>query len=670
MSILTFTDNKLIRKFDGETIWIEPWGKNALRIRCTRLAKMPEENWALLPVNSSEVEVKVNGNSGFIRNGNVIAEINEYGFIKIKNSKGDVLLEEYWQTRIDKNNKISLQIPGRELKPIPGGLYKAKVVFKGCNDEKMYGLGQHQEPFLNLKGCEFELSQRNSQATVPFIISNRGYGFLWNNPAVGRVTFAKNGTQWVAEVTKTIDYWVTTGENIEEIIENYTEVTGRYPPIPYFATGFWQSKLRYHSQDEVLEVAREYKKRGLPLSVIVIDFFHWPQQGEWRFDPKYWPDPEKMVKELKDMGIEVMVSIWPTVDPRSCNYQEMKEKGYLVQTDRGIRTQMLCQGNEVFVDFTNPEAGEYVWNKVKENYFKYGIRIFWLDEAEPEYSVYDFDNYRYSLGPCLEVGNIYPFYYAKAFYEGLKKEGINDVLNLVRCAWAGSQRYGALVWSGDIHSNFKTLRKQVAAGLNMALSGIALWTTDIGGFFGGDPKDPKFQELIVRWFQYGVFCPVCRLHGYREPTAQDVGNNDTGMHDFDTCGPNEVWSFGDKAYEIIKELLFLRERLRPYIAEQFKLTHERGTPIMRPLFYDFPQDDITWEIEDEYMFGPDILVAPVLYEGATSRRVYLPAGVKWVDVNYGKIYEGGQWIDSYYAPLEVVPVFVRESAPVLDCFRR
>ncbi|SNX52868.1 glycoside hydrolase family 31 protein [Thermoanaerobacterium sp. RBIITD] len=663
-SIFRTEINRLIWEYNGEKIWIEPWGKDSLRLRCTMEAQMPENrDWALLPQPEIKVEIKIDEKCASITNGKLTCRINENGFVKFENEKGETLLAERWQNRQNVNNRISLMIPGRELKPIPGGLYKAIVRFEGIEGEKFYGLGQRQEPFLNLKGCELELAQRNSQVNIPFVLSNRGYGFLWHNPAYGRVSFARNCTTWVAEVTPLIDYWVTAGDTPAEIVEKYMEVTGKPPMMPYFASGFWQCKLRYRTQEELLDVVREYKRRGLPISVIVIDFFHWQQQGEWCFDPKYWPDPEGMVKELKEMGVELMVSIWPTVDPRSRNYSEMKRKGYLVRTERGFRTQMIFKGNEVFVDFTNPDAQKYVWNKVKENYFRYGIRIFWLDEAEPEYSVYDFDNIRYYLGPNLEVGNIYPMLYAKAFYDGMMQEGINDVINLARCAWAGSQRYGAAVWSGDIHSNFETLRKQVCAGLNMGLSGIPWWTTDIGGFFGGDPNDKKFRELIIRWFQYGTFCPIFRLHGYRLPTGENISDGDTDIHDVDTCGPNEVWSFGEEAYEIIKDLLFLRERLRPYIMEQMKAAHEKGTPPMRPLFYDFPNDNEAWNIEDQFMFGPDILVAPVLYEGARSREVYLPSGTEWRDVNSGLVYDGGQYIKCD-APLKIIPLFTRKEASI------
>lgn len=661
-NLFTVKKNRLIRSYDGEELWVEPWGENSLRVRCTREAQMPEgKDWALLPQPECKAEIKVGKNNASIANGNVICLINEYGLVRFINRDGRGLLSERWQTRLDNNNHVSLGICGRELKPIPGGAYSATVRFDGNENERFYGLGQRQDPFLNLKGCELELAQRNSQVNIPFVISSLDYGFLWNNPAYGRVSLARNCTQWIAGVTHLIDYWVTAEDTPADIVERYTQVTGRVPMLPDFAAGFWQCKLRYRTQEELLEVAREYKRRSLPISVIVADFFHWPQQGEWRFDPKYWPDPEAMVKELKDMGIELMVSIWSTVDPRSQNYSEMKQKGYLVHTDRGVRTQIICLGNEVFFDATNPDAQKYVWNKVKHNYFKYGIRLFWLDEAEPEFRPYDFDNIRYHLGPNLEVGNVYPLMYAKAFYDGMVKEGVTDVINLARSAWAGSQRYGAAVWSGDIHSNFQTLRNQFCAGLNIGLSGIPWWTTDIGGFFGGDPQDSKFRELIIRWFQYGVFCPLFRLHGYRLPTGEGVESEDTGEFDFNTCGPNEVWSFGNEAYEIIKELMFMRERLHPYIMAQMKVAHEKGTPPMRPLFYDFPDDKQAWNVEDELMFGPDILVAPVLHEGVRFREVYLPKGAKWKDVNTGRTYNGGQYVECD-APLKAIPVFLRDEA--------
>lgn len=658
--------NCLIREYDNEKITVEPWGENSLRFLCIKENDVPHSKlWALLPQDNNNASISINEKEASITNGKITCHINEHGMVQFLNEKNQILLSEHWQDRNVKGNPAALLIPGRELKPIPGGKYKSTVYFKSNDNEKIYGMGQHQEPYLNLKGCELELAQRNSQVNIPFMLSSLGYGFLWNNPAYGHATMARNHTKWTSEVTSSIDYWITAGNTPSEIMEMYTQVTGRVPMMPEFASGFWQCKLRYQTQEELLEVAREYKRRKLPLSVIVIDFFHWPQQGEWCFDLRYWPDPEAMVKELKEMNVELMVSVWPTVDPSSSNYEEMKAKGYLANTDRGVRTQLICRGNEVFFDATNPSAQKYVWNKVKNNYFKYGIKVFWLDEAEPEIRPYDFDNIRYYLGPNLEVGNIYPALFAKAFYDGMSQEGIHNPINLVRCAWAGSQRYGAAVWSGDIHSSFEAFRTQIRAGLNIGLSGIPWWTTDIGGFSGGDPENPSFRELLIRWFQYGTFCPLFRLHGFRKAPViekkETGGAAESGARDFETCGPNEVWSFGDEAYSILKKFLLLRERLRPYIMTQMKAAHEKGTPPMRPLFYDFPEDEKSWDIDDEFLFGPDILVAPVIYEGARSRNVYLPEGAQWTEVNTGKIHTGGQWIECQ-APLETIPLFLKDNA--------
>lgn len=653
----------LVWEYNCEKLWIQPWGKNSLRVHSSMEGEINiPKDWALLPQEDCHPTIRIYENEAKIENGKIYAEIDVRGKITFYNQKGAVLLEEYVRNRNDINQfSSSLNIEAREFKPILGGDYQLIMRFESNPKEKLYGMGQYQQPNLNLKNCILELAHRNSQASVPFAVSSSGYGFLWNNPAIGKASFGANVTEWIAYSTKQLDYWITSGDTPAEIVENYGRATGTVPMIPEYAMGFWQCKLRYQTQEELLEVAKEYKKRGIPLSVIVIDFFHWPKQGEWKFDLEYWPDPEKMVQELKEMGIELMVSIWPTVDKTSENYEEMLAKGYLVRTDRGIRTTMDFLGDTVFLDTTHPGAREYVWEKAKKNYYEKGIKIFWLDESEPEYSVYDFDTYRYYLGSNMQVGNIYPVLYAKTFFEGMKQEGQQNIINLLRCAWAGSQRYGALVWSGDIDSSFRALRNQFAAGLNMGLAGIPWWTTDIGGFHGGNPDDPAFRECIIRWFQYGAFCPVFRLHGDREPHAEPLGKSGGGM--CASGAANEVWSYGEEAYTIFKKYLFIREKLKPYITQVMAEAHEKGTPVIRPLFYDFPEDMCAWEIEDEYMFGPDILVAPILSEGLRARKIYLPTAEIWRDAHSNHSYEGGQWID-YAAPLDIIPLFLRDSSNI------
>ncbi|MDR1106577.1 MAG: family 31 glucosidase, partial [Treponema sp.] len=455
MSDFTREGNRLVYRYDAEKVWIESWGENSLRVRGTKMAEMPECDWALLPPGPCAAGITIGEEGASIRNGKIEARINSAGKISVYNSGGVLLLDEYVRNRRDITSKTcsALEIEAREYKPIIGGGYEITVRFESPDaGERIYGMGQYQQPFLNLKGADLELAHRNSQASVPFALSSLGYGFLWNNPAVGRAVFGKNVTSWEAKSSKLIDYWITAGDSPREIEEAYARATGTVPMMPGYAMGFWQCKLRYQTQEELLGVAREYKKRGLPISVIVVDFFHWPYQGEWKFDPAYWPDPAAMIAELKQMGIELMVSIWPTVEQKSENYEEMLRKGYLIRTERGMRVAMGYRSPVIHYDATHPDARAFVWEKAKKNYYDKGIKIFWLDEAEPEYSVYDFDNYRYHLGPDLEIGNIYPVMYAKTFFDGMKAAGQENILNLLRCAWAGSQRYGALVWSGDIHS--------------------------------------------------------------------------------------------------------------------------------------------------------------------------------------------------------------------------
>ena len=652
-------ENRLVREYDGETLWVEPWGENSLRVRATKMPAMQTEDWALLPPRGGTAEISMNGTNATIRNGKISAEIEPDGRIFFRNAKGDLLLKEYVRLWSSKTSPCALKIEGREYRPIFGGDYGIFVRFDSDPSEKIFGMGQYQQPHLDMKNCTLELAHRNSQASVPFALSSLGYGFLWNIPAIGRVAFSKNMTEWEARSAKQIDYWITAGDTPSEIEEQYAKATGTVPMMPEFATGFWQSKMRYRTQEELMAVAREYKKRGLPLSVIVVDFFHWTNQGDCKFDREYWPEPERMVKELKDMGVELMISFWPTVDKTSENYAHMLEKGYLLRTERGVRTTMQFCGDTVFFDPTNPKARDFVWKTVKKNYYDAGIRVFWLDEAEPDYTVCDYDNYRYYQGTGLELGNIYPLMYAKTFYDGMAEAGQENIVNLIRCAWAGSQRYGALVWSGDVHSSFESLRNQLRAGLNMGIAGIPWWTTDIGGFFGANINDERYRECIIRWFQFGAFCPVFRLHGDRAPYSPPSSNKGGGM--FGSGASNEVWSYGEEAYGIFKKYMFIREYLRPYVSGLMKEAHEKGTPVIRPLFYDYPSDGEAWKIDDQYMFGRDILVAPVIHEAADSREAYLPQGTEWTEVATGRVHKGGTRVVCR-APLDTIPLFLRKGS--------
>ena len=647
-------DNTLQFFRNGETVVIYAQGQDALRVRATMNCAFDDRDWALEGAPIGNADVRLEGDGAVITNGAISARVDRLGKIRFYKN-GVQILEEYYRCyEYDMPHTPSLRIVAREYKPIRGGDYECTLRFE-AQKEKLYGMGQYQQDCLDLKGCTLELAQRNSQASVPFLLSSLGYGFLFNQPAVGRATFAKNVTEWHVESVRQLDYWITVGTP-KEILANYTALAGRAPEFPENALGLWQCKLRYRTQEEVLSVAREYHRRGIPLDVIVIDFFHWTRQGEWKFDPVYWPDPAAMVRELKSYGIRCMISVWPTVDKKSENFAEMRERGLLIRPERGSQCFDFL-GDSYLYDATNPAAQAYLWDKCRRNYFEDGIDMFWLDEAEPEYTAYDFDNYRYYLGTDLQVGNVYPVMHAKAFWDGQTAAGQKDICNLIRCVWAGSQKYGVVLWSGDIIGNFETLRDQFAAGLNVSLAGIPWWTTDIGGFFV-DVTAPGHKELLVRWFEWATFCPVLRLHGDKSPCeSAPLDDRDWGGGFCHTGRDNELWSYGEDVYEILKHYVGVREQLKPYLKQVMREASENGSPVMRAMFYEFPDDPACWEADEQYMFGSSYLVAPVLYAGMTERDVYLPAG-KWKNMATGEVLAGGQKV-TVAAPLEVIPVFER-----------
>ncbi len=649
-------DGILTARHQNETLRIEAWGNNALRIRVTHNAVFTQDNKALSPV-ASPAEISRDKSGVVVKNGKISCMVSQNGWIEFYSGERLILKEYYRDFSGANEHSPSMKFSARGFQPVSGSDYSITARFEAQDGEKIYGMGQYQQPNLDLKGCILELAQRNSQISIPFYISNKGYGFLWNNAGIGEVMFGSNYTQWNSRLSEELDYWITADDTPKQILENYTAVTGRAPEFPDNALGLWQCKLRYRTQDEVLEVAREYKKRGITLDVIVIDFFHWIRQGDWSFDPEYWPDPQKMMDELKEMGVRCMVSIWPTVDRKSVNFREMLDKGLFIRTERGSMQCFDFQGDTVIYDALNPEAREFIWGKAKENYYKYGIDMFWLDEAEPEYSAYDYEHYRHYTGPALKVGNSYPKEHAKAFYEGMKAQGQTDIVNLLRCAWVGSQKYAALVWSGDIKSTFTALRDQLSAGLNIGIAGIPWWVSDTGGFFG-DVCDEHFNELLIRWFQFSAFCPVLRMHGDRGPhDIPNLSDLDYGGGFSATGRPNELWSYGDEVYGILKKYLDIRLSMKDYIKSVMNEASENGSPVIRTMFYEFPDDEVCWSIDDQYMFGEKYLVAPVLYQGVTEREVYLPEGC-WRNIHSGTIYKGVQKITAE-APIEIIPVFER-----------
>ena len=649
-------------RYHHELLRVDPWGRDGFRVRAANGGRLPESDAGALeerPDPGVAADVTIGERTARLVNGAITAEIelpvmtgghNSLLVRFLRTSTGEELLaeqrEHFWW-------------PGaRAYYGNRSGAGEIHQQFRSYAGERLYGMGQRTHGRLDHKGLALDLVQRNGEVSIPFVLSSRGYGFLWNNPAVGRVEFAENHTRWTASQARSIDYFITTGTP-PEILARYADATGHAPRLPAWASGFWQSKLRYRSQEEILEVAREHRRRGLPLSVIVADYFHWTAMGDFRFDPAEYPDPAAMMRELDELGVRLMVSIWPTISPLSEHYRTLRDGGMLIGSDQGVEFNATIRdkGMDVpmpiaFYDATNPRTREFVWSLVQRNYRELGIGIWWLDACEPEVGPGHFANLAFHAGPGAEVACAYPRDNARLFHEGMAGE---ETVLLCRSAWAGQQKYAAAVWSGDIAPTWESLRTQVRAGLSIAIAGIPWWTTDIGGFHGGDASDEDYRELIVRWFQFGAFCPLFRLHGNREPRVP-TGWNQTG-------GPNEVWAFGDDALAIITEVMLMRERLRPYLHEQLDRAASDGLPAMRPLFVDFPGDDRAWAVEDEFLFGPDLLVAPVLDAGARVREVYLPAGARWTHAWSGREHEGGTVIEQE-APLHEIPVYVRDGATV------
>ncbi|MDX6390910.1 MAG: alpha-D-xyloside xylohydrolase, partial [Streptosporangiaceae bacterium] len=431
-----------------EVLRVEAWGPDSVRVRAAQFRRPAETAGALPdePPDGTQPVIKVNDSRASLVHGEltVTVDVNQdHAYPEpllafSRTSTGEELLAE---------RRAHFWLPGaRVFRGNRSGAYEVQQSFAAYEDERLYGMGQRTHGRLNLKGLALDLVQRNGEINIPFVLSSRGYGLLWNTPAVGQVEFADNATRWQAGQAREIDYWITAAPTPADVLARYADVTGHAPDLPEWASGFWQSKLRYRSQEELLAVAREHKRRGLPMSVIVADYFHWSAMGDYRFDRNEWPDPQAMADELKALGIELMVSIWPTVSPLSERYADYRDRGLLVGADQGVEMQQTIQDKGMttpmavaFYDPTNPETRQYVWDLVEENYLAHGIRAFWLDACEPELNPPHPGNLSFYAGPGAEVANIYPRDNARLFAEGMARAGQPPTVLLCRSAWAGSQ---------------------------------------------------------------------------------------------------------------------------------------------------------------------------------------------------------------------------------------
>ena len=643
------SENKILFTRVGELVRITPCGDNAIRFEAFPDCSELELNYTLMP-KSADCIIEDNGNNVKMTVGFLTVQLEQNGKTTFYKD-GSVILEE--------KPEMTFNSGFRCYENKGSGLWSARVTFEGREGEHLYGLGHEASGCFDLKGCSFDLRHVNAKCTIPYIYSSLGYGFIWNNPAVGTVELSNNRTRWSVSATKRLDY-VVIGGTPRQVCSELADLTGHAPVMPHWATGFWQSRLRYETQEDLLEVARRYKAEGIPLSAIICDYFHWSEQGDYKFDSEYFPDVKAMTDELHKMGVRLVVSMWPTINGGSENYNFMRDNNMLIRTARGLDRVFSFYGPQAEIDVTNPAARKFVFSKLRENYLDNGVDALWFDEAEPEVHPEQFDNLIFSIGRGDEVALLYPYYYAQMAYDGFKQLSDDEPVTLIRCAYLGSQKFGALVWSGDIPSSFESLSQQVKAGLNMSLCGIPWWNTDIGGFYGGDTQSSEFRELILRWFQYGVFSPVMRLHGNRNRHGEKKRDVKEPSGD-----PNELWSFGEDNYKVLKGLVMLRERLRPYIEKHMEIASETGAPVMRPMFFDFPEDEKCYTLGEQYMFGDDILFAPIVNMGQTVKSVYLPKG-EWVLTKTGETFTQGSYEISA-KPDEFI-AFVRKGAKVLEAF--
>lgn len=633
---------------EGELVRLTPCHQHAIRVEAFPDCRIVEENFTLLPQPAD-----------------CVTEEQEY-CVKMTVGRLTVQLEQNGKLTFYKD--VSPLLEEKPERAFHSGFrhyerkddtWSARVTFRSYEGEHFYGLGHDPCGKFDLKGCSFDLRHVNTKSTIPYVYSSRGYGFLWNNPAIGNVELSENRTRWSVGATQKIDFVVIAGTP-KEVTAALADLTGHAPVMPHWATGFWQSRLRYETQDDLLAVARRYHRENIPLSAIICDYFHWTEQGDYRFDPQYWPNVKAMTDELHRMGTRLIVSMWPTINEHSENYAAMRDNNLLIRTVKGSDRVFSFYGPQAEIDVTNPATREFVFDKLQKNYLDNGVDGLWFDEAEPEIYPEHFDNLLFHIGTGDRVGLLYPYYYAQMAYDGFRKRGEVPV-TLIRAAYLGSQKFGALVWSGDIPSTFESLSEQVKAGLNASLCGLPWWNTDIGGFWGGDTESDAFRELIVRWFQYGVFSPVMRLHGNRNRHGEKKRDVKEPSGD-----PNEIWSFGERNFGILKELVFLRERLRPYIEKHMRLASEKGYPVMRPMFFDYPEDAVCYTLGEQYLFGDDILFAPIVNRGQTKKTVYLPEG-EWVLTKSLQDYAPG-W-HTITANIDEFVAFVRKGAAVLDCFQ-
>ena len=660
-----------------------------------------------------------------------------HGEVKDCNVRFDIDKRRQRLTLKDRQGRVVFSATSHQ---IAGG--EATLTFASPKDEHLYGLGQFQDGYTDVRGLSRRLTQVNTQISLPMLLSSKGYGVLWNNygltefnPCAKSVALTMNqsgtGTAEVVNVTTTegsrqevrrrnafgavidiqeagdyallldvgqkmarrhnltidgktviemqntwlpptastivhlekgrheltaelsrgdkpvlyynkvkdettfrspiadaVDYTVFVG-SADEVIATYRELTGPCPLMPSWALGYIHCRERFHSSQEILETANRFRNEQMPIDVIVQDWQYWGKYGwnSMRFDEEFYPDPKALTDSLHQMGMKLMLSVWSKIDKNSEVGKQMQAAGYYIpETD--------------WIDFFNPEAANAYWKNFKERLLPLGIDAWWQDATEPEND--DLQGRKVNNGRWSgeQVRNVYPLLVNKTVYEGLKQAGKEPMI-LTRCGFAGIQRYGSAMWSGDVGNDWETFRRQITAGLGMQAAGIPWWTYDAGGFFRPQNQytDSAYIERMLRWIETAVYLPLMRVHGYMSNT--------------------EPWNYGKEAQDIIAQCLQERYRLMPYIKRCAKAVSEEGSTIMRPLVFDFFNDAEALKQKYEYMFGPALLISPVTEPGVDSWQTYLPKNEGgWTDYRTGQHYDGGQYVTTRVTKA-FIPVFVR-----------
>jgi len=644
---------------DGGTLRVQFWSPEIVRVTYAPGAELPElkslsvvakpesvkltrrENNRDLTVSSAKIKVRIDKQTGAV-------------------------------TFLDSANHVLLQetAHGRAIAPATvagAAVTSAEQSFEIAKDEGIYGLGQHQQGLWNYEATGSftqKLAQSNTNVGIPVMTSSKGYMLLWDNPAVTTISSdaaadagsAQRVLQWSSEYGKAIDYYFCYGDGtVATAMAAYRHLTGEAPMMPRWEFGFWQSKERYASQEELLGVAAKMRELKVPIDGIIQDWQYWPPGnntwGSHQFDPQRYPDPVAMFRQLHDEHYHTLISVWAKFDLGSKNSDELNAAGGMFPE---VTRYVSPPGQGQWYDPFATTGREIYWKQLRDQLFSKGVDGWWLDAPEPEINNMGFRTYTTPLGPGYTVYNAYPLMHSTGIYQGQRAATDQKrVVILTRSAYAGQQRNSAITWSGDIQDTWQVLKNQIPAGLNFSLSGIPYWNTDTGGFFGnrsagnGDPTNPAYQELFSRWFQFSSFCPMFRVHG-----------------SYGLRPGKEFWRFDDKTQAVMLKYLNLRYRLLPYTYSVAWQVTSGGNTFMQPLVMDFPKDPQARDVGDQYLFGSEIMVTPVTTAGASEQAVYLPAaGASWYNFWTGETARAGQTIQAT-APVETLPIFIRPGAIV------